>query len=75
MSLSELNSREVEIRFLPDGTVSSSWWTPEVATIVCKLCGKGGGYEKFGKSSPGDLEREDELGPCYMCQTRNPYCG
>lgn len=68
-------SKEVKIKYLPDGTVYSAWWSPEIAVIVCKLCGKGGGYEEFGPSSPRDLVRKNELGSCYMCQTRNPYCG
>ena len=66
---------EVEVKFHPDGTVRVNWWTPEIAAMICALCGRGGGFEKYGPNVPADLKRAEELGPCYMCATRNPYCG
>ncbi len=69
-------SQEIEFLINPDGTVLASWWNHEVAAIICALCGKGGGYEKYGPVKPGELlQGGEDLGPCWCCETRNPHCG
>jgi hypothetical protein len=35
-------SREIDIVIRPDGIVESHWWTPELAVMLCLLCGKQG---------------------------------
>ncbi|MFZ5650724.1 MAG: hypothetical protein ACOY4I_07715 [Bacillota bacterium] len=35
-------SPEVDIIIRPDGTAEAPWWTPELAMIICSLCGKQG---------------------------------
>ncbi|MCL5057097.1 MAG: hypothetical protein M1130_03700 [Actinobacteria bacterium] len=35
-------NREIDIVIRPDGTVESHWWTPELAVMLCLLCGKQG---------------------------------
>jgi hypothetical protein len=53
--------REIEIRFLPDGTVETDWWTPEAGDILCGICGGCPGHR-----SP-DVDRR--------CPAGNPWCG
>ncbi|MFZ5633713.1 MAG: hypothetical protein ACOY40_12800 [Bacillota bacterium] len=35
-------SPEVDIIIRPDGTAEAPWWTPELAMLICLLCGKQG---------------------------------
>ena len=32
----------VDLVITPDGDIGASWWTPEVAEILCSICGKQG---------------------------------
>lgn len=68
---------EIEIKFNPDGSVETPWWSLEIAEMVCSLCGKGGGWSRFGKITPTEIfaENKSKWGKCHLCPTRNPYCG
>lgn len=68
---------ETVIKFNPDGSVESPWWSPDIAEIVCALCDKGGGWQEFGAITPAEFLATDKRkwGECYQCPTRNQYCG
>lgn len=66
---------QIDIEFKPDGSVIIPWWSPEIAAIACALCGHDG-WQRFGTIKPDEiLGAKKEYGPCFMCQTRNPWCG
>lgn len=70
---------EIEIRFTPDGKAKAQWWSPEIAEMLCSICGPKG-WQKYGPISPEEMflsqkEGEEKFGRCFMCSTRNPYCG
>ncbi len=68
---------ETVIKFNPDGSVETPWWSPGIAQIICSICGKGGGWSEYGQITPNEFLATDKekWGECYQCPTRNPYCG
>lgn len=70
---------DCEIKFNNDGTVETPWWTPEIADLICKICGSNG-WEKFGRVSPSEFmtlpeEGKKKWGRCFLCTNRQPFCG
>jgi hypothetical protein len=53
--------KQIELIIRKDGTVCCNWWTPEIAEILCKLCGK-------------EDEACVTEGP-NACSNTNPWCG
>jgi hypothetical protein len=65
-----------EFIFNADGTVSTPWWSKEIAVLICALCGVGGGISRFGTLAPSEaFVPSEELGSCRCCPVRDPYCG
>jgi hypothetical protein len=52
---------EMELEFIA-GTASAEWWTPEVASLLCALCGRCAGWWETDER-PLD------------CLNGNPWCG
>lgn len=67
---------EIEIRFSAEGKPEIPWWSPEIAAIVCEICGQGG-WTKYGPITPGEFlsDTKEHWGKCYLCHVRHPWCG
>jgi len=73
--------QELQIKFTSSGQVETPWWTPELAILLCNICGRGGGWPEFGPITPEEAmayingQKETKWGACFYCQVRHPYCG
>ena len=55
-----MQTLEIELAFT-EGTASTEWWIPEIASLLCALCGRCAGWETDER--PLD------------CVNGNPWCG